>query len=142
MRVFDPRANKVAWSVQAHEGSKGTHVSWTSDKTLVTSGFTKYADRQLALWEVGKENPQSRTSVDNGTGILVTHYDADLGLLYLTAKGSGNVKFFEINDESPYIHKLGAYSSQTPMLGGCFIPKRAVDTATCELARFMKVNTD
>jgi len=37
---------------------------------------------------------------------------------------------------------ISQYRSAEPQKGGCFVPKRALDTSTCEIARFLKLTKD
>merc|ERR1711920_937045 len=37
---------------------------------------------------------------------------------------------------------ISSYRSSTPQKGGCFVPKRALDTTKCEVARFLKLTRD
>jgi len=66
-------------------------------------------------------------------------YDDDTNILYLAGKGDGNVRYYEVVDEDPYIHYLTEFKSATPQRGMCFFPKTALDTSICEIARLLKV---
>jgi coronin-1B/1C/6 len=66
-------------------------------------------------------------------------FDADTSVLFLAGKGDGNIRYYEIVDEAPYIHYLTEFKSASPQRGMCLVPKRAVDIAGCEIARALKV---
>jgi len=68
-------------------------------------------------------------------------YDNDTNVMFLAGKGDGNVRYFEIVDESPYVHYLSEFKSNTPQRGGCMVPKRMVNVSECEIVRFLKVGT-
>jgi len=65
-------------------------------------------------------------------------YDADNGLLYLAGKGDGNIRYFEVVDEAPYVHYISEFKSSNSLRGCCFLPKRALNVADCEIARAFK----
>jgi len=141
LRVTDPRTNKIASEVEAHQGVKGSRVIFLGRKDkLFTSGFTKSSEREFALWDARDlSKPISRTNVDSASGLLMPFFDADTSVLYLGGKGDGNIRYYEIVDEAPYIHFLSEFKSNTPQRGLCLIPKRAVNVSECEVARILKV---
>jgi len=69
-------------------------------------------------------------------------YDNDTGLLYLGGKGDGNIRYYEIVDERPFIHFVADYKSAVPQLGLALRPKTAVDVSSCEIATILKVTND
>lgn len=50
-------------------------------------------------------------------------------------QGDCTIRYFEVTDESPYVHFLNLYSSKEPQRGAGFISKRGVDVNKCEIAR-------
>lgn len=50
-------------------------------------------------------------------------------------QGDCTIRYFEVTDESPYVHFLSLYSSKEPQRGGGFLGKRGVDVNKCEIAR-------
>jgi len=81
----------------------------------------------------------TRTNVDSASGVLLPFYDNDSSVLFLGGKGDGNVRYYEVVDEAPYIHYLTEYKSNTSARGMAMFPKRAVNVSECEIARFVKV---
>jgi coronin-1B/1C/6 len=67
-------------------------------------------------------------------------FDYDTSMLYLAGKGDGNVRYYEMVEESPYIHFLSDFKSSTPQLGMCFVPKTACNVSECEVAKALKVS--
>jgi len=68
-------------------------------------------------------------------------FDNDTSVLFVAGKGDGNIRYYEIVDEAPYIHYLTEFKSNTPQRGMCMIPKRAVNVSDCEIVRMLKVGT-
>jgi len=62
-------------------------------------------------------------------------------MLYLAGKGDGNIRYYEIVDEAPFIYFLSEFKSNTPQRGMCMTPKRALNVSECEIARLLKVGT-
>jgi coronin-1B/1C/6 len=139
LRVIDPRHNSVAAEGVAHEGIKGSRVTWLGASRLFSAGFTKTSERETCVWDSRDlSKPLLRQNLDSASGILMPFYDADNGLLYLAGKGDGNIRYFETVDEAPYLHFISEFKSNTPLRGCCFLPKRALNVADCEIARALK----
>jgi len=143
LRIIDPRNNSVALEGNGHEGVKGSRAVWIGPNRLFTSGFSKTSDREYAIWDTKDlSKPLQRTTVDSSSGLLCPYYDADTKVLYLAGKGDGNIRYFEIVDEDPYIYYLSEFKSNVPLRGGCVLPKRAVNVSDCEVVRFFKVSVN
>ncbi|CAJ0947288.1 unnamed protein product [Ranitomeya imitator] len=54
--------------------------------------------------------------------------------------GDSSIRYFEITDESPYVHYLSTFSSKEPQRGMGYMPKRGLDVNKCEIARFYKLH--
>ncbi len=50
-------------------------------------------------------------------------------------QGDSVIRYFEVTDESPYVHYLNAYQSSDPQRGIGWIPKRGVNVNICEISR-------
>jgi len=50
-------------------------------------------------------------------------------------QGDSMIRYFEVNDEAPYIHYLNMYQSPDPQRGIGFMPKRGVNVNNCEISR-------
>ncbi|XP_074167322.1 coronin-1C-like [Sminthopsis crassicaudata] len=55
-------------------------------------------------------------------------------------KGDSSIHYFEITDESPYVHYLNIFSSKEPQRGMGYMPKRGLDVNKCKIARFFKLH--
>jgi coronin-1B/1C/6 len=80
-------------------------------------------------------------NLDTSSGLLMPHYDADTQLLFLSGRGDGNIRYYEIVDEAPYAHFVAEYKSTEPQRAVTFLPKRAVSVSENEIARAYKVHT-
>jgi coronin-1B/1C/6 len=141
VRVIDPRANSVVGEVEAHAGVKGMRVAFLGrHEKLFTMGFSKTSERQFTLWDPRNLGSGIRTeNIDTAAGILMPFYDDDTNVLFLAGKGDGNIRYYEVVDEAPYIHFLSEFKSASPQRGMGWTPKLAMDLASCEIARLIKV---
>ncbi|XP_067353002.1 coronin-2A isoform X2 [Channa argus] len=111
-------------------------------KMLFTSGTSRWNDRQIALWDQDDLSvPLLQENLDGSSGILFPFYDPDTHMLYLAGKGDGNIRYYEISSEKPYIHFLTEYRSHLPQKGMGVMPKRGLDVSSCEVFRFYKLVT-
>ncbi|KAG8130318.1 hypothetical protein E2320_017123 [Naja naja] len=61
--------------------------------------------------------PLHEEDVDGSSGLLFPFYDTDTFMLYVLSKGDGNIRYYEINVEKPYLHYLTEYRSPFPQKG-------------------------
>jgi coronin-1B/1C/6 len=151
MRILDPRQKAFAAETEGmvHAGSKGTKIEWMGRpgdseerNRIITTGFTKEAERQIKLWDMRTLAQEvTTTSLDQGTGALYPTYDAGTNLLFLAGKGDSMIKYFEMDKEEPYIHFITSSSGKVGMRGCDFLPKRDVDTTKHEIMRAVKLET-
>jgi len=141
VRVLDPRANAIVQEVEAHVGVKGMRVLFLgSQEKLFSMGFSKTSERQFSLWEPRKLTEPIRTeNIDTASGILMPFYDNDCNVLYLAGKGDGNIRYYELVDENPYVYFLTEFKSATPQRGMGWTPKLGMDLQSCEIARLLKL---
>jgi len=141
IRVVDPRVGKITQEVEAHQGIKGMRVLFlgASDK-LFSMGFSKTSERQISIWDPKNlTEPLRNENIDTMSGILMPFFDNDTNVLYLAGKGDGNIRYYELVDESPYVHYLSEFKSASPQRGMGWVPKTAVDTSICEISRLLKL---
>lgn len=142
MYLFDPRNSGSVQDVDIFPGSKQSSVRWAKDK-LITVGFTRSSMRQYAVWDPRNLAKAIVTNdIDQSAGVLISHYDEDNSILYLGGKGDGGIKYFEVVEEDPFVHGLSEYRTNTSQKGLCFLPKRALDTQKCEIARALRLMRD
>lgn len=99
------------------------------------------SERQLALWNPkSMDEPIALHEMDTSNGVLLPFYDPDTNIIYLCGKGDSSIRYFEITDESPYVHYLNTFISKEPQRGMGYMPKRGLDVNKCEIARFYKLH--
>jgi coronin-1B/1C/6 len=140
-RIVDARSGETLMEGVCHDGNKPQRCVFIKDKHVVTTGFSRMGERQLALWTVtDMSQPLEVISYDTSNGVLFPFYDTDTGMLYVTAKGDSNVSYYEVIDEAPYFIKLSVFQSSEPLRGFAWMPKRGVDVKVNEIARFYKMH--
>uniref|UniRef100_A0A2K6NJ73 Coronin n=2 Tax=Colobinae TaxID=9569 RepID=A0A2K6NJ73_RHIRO len=142
VRVIDPRKQEiVAEKEKAHEGARPMRAIFLADGNVFTTGFSRMSERQLALWNLkNMQEPIALHEMDTSNGVLLPFYDPDTSIIYLCGKGDSSIRYFEITDESPYVHYLNTFSSKEPQRGMGYMPKRGLDVNKCEIARFFKLH--
>src|SRR6266446_10769094 len=55
-------------------------------------------------------------------------------------KGDGNIRYYEYEGDNLYA--LDEHKSSDPQRGMCFVPRRAINTSECEIARGYKLTTN
>jgi len=139
IRLLDPRGSKVVSETEGHSGIKGSRIIFIGDR-LFSVGFSKSSEREFAIWDPRNMSAKlAGQSVDSASGLLMPFYDEGTRMLYLGGKGDGNIRYYEIVDEAPYIHFLSEFKTNTPQRGLFLLPKRCVSTSDCEVAKILKV---
>jgi len=142
MKLFDPRVpEKCIAEFECCGGAKSSKVFWAEAAGyLGVTCFNKMAKRKLRIWDIkmldGK--PVMEDVIDQQTSVLMPFFDTDTNILFTAGKGDGNVSYYQITEGKGYKH-ISAYRSPEPQKGGCWVPKRALDTSKCEVARFLKI---
>uniref|UniRef100_A0A1A7WUM8 Coronin n=2 Tax=Iconisemion striatum TaxID=60296 RepID=A0A1A7WUM8_9TELE len=142
VRLMEPRSGNLLQegNCKTHKASKVLILG--NMKMLLTSGTSRYNDRQIALWDQDDlSGPLLQENLDGSSGVLFPFYDPDTHMLYLAGKGDGNIRYYEISSEKPYIHFLTEYRSHVPQKGMGVMPKRGLDVSSCEVFRFYKLVT-
>uniref|UniRef100_A0A1A8GB22 Coronin n=1 Tax=Nothobranchius korthausae TaxID=1143690 RepID=A0A1A8GB22_9TELE len=142
VRLMEPRSGNLLQegNCKTHKASKVLILGNT--KMLLTSGTSRYNDRQIALWDQDDLSvPLLQENLDGSSGVIFPFYDPDTHMLYLAGKGDGNIRYYEISSEKPYIHFLTEYRSHVPQKGMGVMPKRGLDVSSCEVFRFYKLVT-
>merc|ERR1719232_2476758 len=100
LRVINPRNGKViAEKEKAHEGNKSSKCIFLKTGKVFTLGFSKRCDRQYALWDPkSMDKALTHEEIDQAAGVLFPFYDA--------GKGDTSIRYFEVNDDEPYVHYL------------------------------------
>lgn len=60
-------------------------------------------------------------------------------MFLLPPQGDSAIRYYEVTEESPYVHYLDIYQSSVPHYGVGYMPKRHLDYMTCEIMRFYRL---
>uniref|UniRef100_A0A3Q2U3C1 Coronin n=1 Tax=Fundulus heteroclitus TaxID=8078 RepID=A0A3Q2U3C1_FUNHE len=142
LRVLDPRKGTVLFEKdKPHEGSRPVRAVFVSDGKILSTGFSRMSERQVALWDpTNFGEPLTLQELDTSSGVLLPFFDPDTGIIYLCGKGDSSIRYFEVTDEAPYVHYLSMYSSKESQKGMGYMPKRGLEVNKCEIARFYKLH--
>ena len=144
-KIWDVRAGTVSHEFKPHAGGKPFKCIFLGGTgTLVTAGFTAQAKREFKLWSLaaGFEKPLTTIDLDQQSGALMPFYDEDTRMLYLTGKGDGNIRYYELSDEAPYVFPLTEYRSNVSTKGADMLPKRGLKVMGCEVAHMLKLTSN
>lgn len=133
----------IAEKEKAHEGNKSSKCIFLKTGKVFTLGFSKRCDRQYALWDPkSMDKALTHEEIDQAAGVLFPFYDAESDIIYVAGKGDTSIRYFEVNDDEPYVHYLNMYQSQNSQRGLGFMPKRGCDSNKNEIARFFKLSSN
>ncbi|KAH6611024.1 hypothetical protein Trco_001044 [Trichoderma cornu-damae] len=152
IRVWDVRQEKPVHEAPGHTGAKNSRAVWMGEHNrFATTGFSKMSERQLALWEPGRNEPIGGFAhLDAISGVCMPFWDDGSNCLYLAGKGSvhlltearsdGNIRYFEYeNDKFEY---LSEHKSADPQRGIAFVPRRGINVHENEVMRAFKTVND
>ncbi|XP_077600579.1 uncharacterized protein LOC144215484 isoform X1 [Stigmatopora nigra] len=141
VRVIDPRKEEIVEEKEkAHDGARPMRAIFLKDGKILTTGFNRRSERQIALWDPQNiEEPMAMHCMDASNGVLLPFYDPDTNMVYLCGKGDSSIRYFEITDEDPYVHFLSSYVTKESQRGMGCMPKRGLDVNKCEIARYYKL---
>nr|XP_046237594.1 coronin-2B-like [Scatophagus argus] len=140
VRVLDPRTGKILQvsSSKSHRASKVLYIGGL--KMLLSTGSSPWNHRQIVLWDPDDlSEPLYEEDLDGSAGVLFPFYDPDTHMLYLAGKGDGNIRYYELSTEKPYISFLTECRSLLPQKGLGVMPKRGLDVSACEVFRFYRL---
>lgn len=142
VRLIEPRSGNLLRESN-NKTTKAIKVLLLGNmKMLVTTGTSRWNHRQICLWDQDDlTTPLLQENLDGSSGVLFPYYDPDTHMLYIAGKGDGNIRYYEISSEKPYIHYLTDYRSNLPQKGMGVMPKRGLDVSSCEVFRFYKLVT-
>jgi len=140
LRLFDPRAQAVASEAVAHDGTKGGRVQWLgSQGRILTTGFTRQSEREIRVWDARNfSSPRASLKLDVSSAVLLPIFDVDTGVLFLSGKGDGLMRMYELTDGD--LNPLVEYKSNKPVAGITWVPKHTLNVMECEIARSYKLS--
>ena len=73
LRVFDVRQEKPVHEAPGHTGAKNSRAVWMGEHNrFATTGFSRMSERQIALWEPGRNEPIGGfTTLDSISGVCM-----------------------------------------------------------------------
>lgn len=141
IRVIDARNGNVIREAKGHQAVKPMRALYLKDGRIFTTGFSRNGERQYALWDQDKlDSPLHMEDLDSSNGVIFPFYDEDTNMIYLCGKGDSAIRYFEYTNEAPYIHYLNTYTTSDPQRGMGYMPKRGLNVAQCEIAKFFKLH--
>jgi len=148
-RIIDPRAGQI---VSQHDrtnvqGTKGTRLIWAGKRDFVVSvGFGKNNQRQYEIYDARNLDAPivPPVKLDSASGVLMPFYDMDTELLFLAGKGDGNIRYYELDFDSgtPTVNYITDFTSNVPIAGCGYMPKRGVNVSVNEIVRLFKVTPE
>ncbi|EJW87613.1 coronin, partial [Wuchereria bancrofti] len=142
IRVIDSHTGEVLHQGNGHEGVKPQRAIFLKDGRIFTTGFTKRSERLYALrTQENLDEPLIQEELDTSNGVLFPLYDEDSGLVYLAGKGDCAIRYYEVNNEYPFVHYINTYTTSEPQRGIAFMPKLGLNSNENEIARIYKVTT-
>jgi coronin-1B/1C/6 len=145
IRLIDARSASLSSTIEtAHEGAKSIKLTYLGNfNKLLSVGFTKVSQRQFKIWDPRNTSQElEKIDIDQAAGVIMPFFDPDTGLLFLAGKGDGNIRFYEIVNEAPYVFPVSDYRSNVSAKGMAWVPKRGLNVMGCETARLMKLTTN
>ncbi|KAJ8406601.1 hypothetical protein AAFF_G00301750 [Aldrovandia affinis] len=140
LRIIEPRSGTVLQEANCKNHKVNRVVFLGNMKRLLTTGLSRWNTRQIALWDQEDLSlPIIEEEIDGLSGLLFPLYDADTHMLYLAGKGDGNIRYYEVIPEKPYLQYLTEFRSPTPQRGLGVMPKWGLDVSSCEVFRFYRL---
>lgn len=101
-----------------HQGSKASKVTFLGSMgKVLTTGFSRHSDRQYAVWDQDDlSHALTIDTIDSSSGVVFPFYDYDTNIVYLAGKGDGNIRYYEVVNEAPWIHFLNQFLSGNPQV--------------------------
>lgn len=135
-RIFDPRQQNSVKTVKT--GLKSAKIIFHDKLNTATALGSSMGARIAKVYDQRKWGEEmEEIDIDSASGIFLHNWDPDTNILYLSAKGSATVAYYEIDNkgEGKFMYSLSRYMGKTGVKGMCWLPKRTCDTKKCEIAK-------
>jgi len=143
VKIFDPRApDECVNEFECCEGTKSSKIFWAESAGLIgATCYNKMAKRKIRLWDLRAldAKPVVDDVIDQMASVMMPYYDSENKLLFTAGKGDGSIGYYQMTGGKTPYKFISSYRSPEPQKGGCFVPKRALDTSRCEIARYLKL---
>uniref|UniRef100_A0A1I7XCI5 Coronin-7 n=1 Tax=Heterorhabditis bacteriophora TaxID=37862 RepID=A0A1I7XCI5_HETBA len=142
IRILDTHSGEVLSEGIGHEGVKPQRAIFVRDGRVLSTGFTKRSERLYALRSPDNlAQPIIEEELDTSNGVLFPLYDEDTGLLYLCGKGDCAIRYYEVNNDYPFVHYINTYTTSEPQRAIGFQSKRGISSEENEINRIYKLTT-
>ncbi|CAL2036387.1 unnamed protein product [Caenorhabditis brenneri] len=142
IRILDSHTGEVLHEGTGHEGVKPQRAIFVKDGLILTTGFTKRSERLYALRAPEDlSTPIVEEELDTSNGVMFPFYDEDSGLVYLIGKGDCAIRYYEVNNEAPFVHYINTYTTNEPQRAIGFQSKRGMSSEENEINRIYKLTT-
>lgn len=94
--VFDIRKqDSDVMAFKTHDGPKAQKNAWINDTTLITSGFTRQAEREYATWDIRNTSEAvARGKLGDSAGVAHLYFDQEHGILYSAGRGDMAISIY------------------------------------------------
>eukprot|EP01121_Diplochlamys_sp_Union-15-3_P016864 TRINITY_DN581_c0_g1_i1.p1 TRINITY_DN581_c0_g1~~TRINITY_DN581_c0_g1_i1.p1 ORF type:complete len:921 (-),score=175.71 TRINITY_DN581_c0_g1_i1:31-2793(-) len=142
--IVDPRQEKIIQDVDGSPKFKPSKLEWLGKTDQIFAiGSGQGSARVASLYDSRNLSKTITTlNIDNGSSQMSPYFDMDTGVMALWGKGEGNIKFYEINDNAPFIHHLTDFNTSAPQTGLAFLPKLCVNVRDVEIIRVLKLTKE
>ncbi|CAI5445464.1 unnamed protein product [Caenorhabditis angaria] len=142
IRILDSHTGAVVSEGVGHEGVKPQKAIFVKDGLILTTGFTKRSERLYALRAPEDlSTPIVEEELDTSNGVIFPFWDEDTGIVYLVGKGDCAIRYYEINNEAPFVHYINTYTTSEPQRAIGFQSKRGISSEEIEINRIYKLTT-
>lgn len=143
LRVLDSRDAHLQNMVTgaSHDSVRASKVIWAGPDTLITTGFSRAAYREILLHRITGDSIEiiGRATIDISPAQLFPVYDIDTSILFVYSKGERTCHAYEVvpdaQDKSKVFIRLPSFEHGTLQTGWAFLTKHAVDVRKVEIAK-------
>lgn len=76
-----------------HQGTKCSKVTFLDNGKVLTTGFSRYSDRQYSIWDQHDlKNPLHQEVMDSSSGVVTPYFDYDTRMVRSLALDLGSSK--------------------------------------------------
>ncbi|KAI1711008.1 type of WD40 repeat domain-containing protein [Ditylenchus destructor] len=127
IRIIDSHTGDVVHEGVGHEGVKPQRAIFTQDGRVISTGFSKRSERHYAL----------RSAENLSEPIMQDELDTSNA----GKNGDCAIRYYEINNDYPFVHYINTYTTSEPQRALAFMPKRGMNSIENEINRIYKVTT-
>ena len=135
--IFDPRSNKVVYSITVTDG-RGPKFVWTGNDTFASVNISKKNEREFKHFDIRKadNNELCKVKIDEQVTAITPYFDHESKLLFTVGKGEANVNVFDFNNPTPL--RCLNYSTSNAASSFVMLDRRNVDFKKNEVDKMAK----